>query len=36
MRYRYQDQTGYGEVGDIFGLDYLGDKMSRAGKRSRK
>lgn len=36
MRYRYKDRTGYGEVGDIFGLDYLGDKMSRAGRRSRQ
>jgi len=35
MRYRYQDKTGYGEMGDIFGLDYLADKMSRAGRRSR-
>ena len=35
MRYRYQDKTGYGEVGDIFGLDYLADKMSRAGRRNR-
>ncbi len=33
MRYRWENLTGYGEVGDIFGLEYLAQKMSRAGQR---
>lgn len=34
MRYRCDEMTGYGEVGDIFALDYLAAKMSRAGRKS--
>jgi len=32
---RYQDgtRTGYGEFGDIFGLEYLGDRLSRHGRQ---
>lgn len=32
MRYRDGDRVGYGEFGDIFGLDYLADRMSRTGR----
>lgn len=35
MRWRCGELTGYGEVGDIFGLDYLAERMSRAGRRRR-
>ena len=33
MRYQCGARVGYGEVADIFGLEYLAQKMSRAGKR---
>ena len=33
MRYQCGTRIGYGEVGDIFGLDYLAQRMSRAGKK---
>lgn len=33
MRYQHAGRVGYGEVGDIFGLDYLARHMSRAGKK---
>ena len=33
MRYQCGTRIGYGEVGDIFGLDYLAQHMSRAGKK---
>ena len=29
LRYRWGERTGYGEMADIFGLDYLGDRLSR-------
>ena len=32
MRYRQGDRVGYGEFGDIFGLDYLSERMSRSGR----
>jgi hypothetical protein len=32
MCYRDGDRVGYGEFGDIFGLDYLADRMSRTGR----
>ena len=32
MRYRWGEHTGYGEVGDIFGLEYLAQKMSRSAR----
>ncbi len=32
MRYRWGNLTGYGEVGDIFGLEYLAQKMSRSAR----
>ena len=33
MRYRCGELLGYGEAADIFGLDYLGERLSRAGRR---
>lgn len=33
MRYQCGDRMGYGEVGDIFGLDYLAQRLSRAGRK---
>jgi len=33
MRYRCGDLGGYGEAAEIFGLDYLGARVSRAGRR---
>ena len=36
MRYRCGSLTGYGEAADIFGLDYLGERLSRAGRRRRQ
>ena len=33
MRYQCGDRIGYGEAADIFGLDYLAERMSRAGKK---
>lgn len=32
MRYQLGSRVGYGEFGDIFGLDYLADRMSRTGR----
>ena len=32
MRYHWGDRVGYGEFGDIFGLDYLAERMSRTGR----
>jgi hypothetical protein len=32
MCYRSGNQVGYGEFGDIFGLDYLSERMSRSGR----
>jgi hypothetical protein len=32
MRYQLGSHVGYGEFGDIFGLDYLADRMSRTGR----
>jgi hypothetical protein len=32
MRYQWGDKVGHGEFGDIFGLDYLADRMSRTGR----
>lgn len=32
MRYQLGSKVGYGEFGDIFGLDYLADRMSRTGR----
>jgi len=32
MCYRDGDRVGYGEFGDIFGLDYLADRLSRTGR----
>ena len=29
LRYRWGERTGYGEMADIFGLDYLADRLSR-------
>lgn len=34
MRFHCGDKLGYGEVADIFGLDYLGQRLSRAGRKS--
>lgn len=34
MRYRCDGRLGYGEAADIFGLDYLGARMSRAGRKA--
>lgn len=34
MRYRCGGLVGYGEAADIFGLDYLGARLSRAGRRT--
>lgn len=34
MRYRCGERVGFGEAADIFGLDYLGARMSRAGRRA--
>jgi hypothetical protein len=33
FRYQWGDKVGYGEFGDIFGLDYLSEAMSRSGRR---
>ena len=33
MRYDWNGKVGYGEFGDIFGLDYLADHMSRSRRR---
>ncbi len=33
MRYRDGDREGFGEFGDIFGLDYLAERMSRSGRQ---
>lgn len=33
MRYQCGDRVGYGEFGDIFGLDYLAERMSRTGRQ---
>jgi hypothetical protein len=35
MRYQHGNRVGYGEFGDIFGLDYLGDRMSRTGRHKQ-
>jgi hypothetical protein len=32
FRYHWGDKIGYGEAADIFGLDYLADRMSRHGR----
>ena len=32
MRYHHDGRLGYGEQGDIFGLDYLSEHMSRHGR----
>lgn len=32
MRYEHDGRLGYGEMGDIFGLDYLGEHLSRHGR----
>ncbi len=32
MRYQCGHRVGYGEFGDIFGLDYLAERMSRTGR----
>lgn len=32
FRYQVGDRVGYGEMGDIFGLDYLAERMSRHGR----
>ena len=32
-RYEYDGRVGYGEMGDIFGLDYLSEHMSRHGRK---
>ena len=34
MRYEWNGRTGYAEHGDIFGLEYLAQRMSAAGRRS--
>ena len=33
MRYQCGHRVGYGEFGDIFGLDYLAERMSRTGRQ---
>jgi hypothetical protein len=33
MRYQDGNRVGYGEFGDIFGLDYLAERMSRTGRQ---
>lgn len=33
MRYEHDGAVGYGEMGDIFGLDYLAERMSRSGRQ---
>ena len=33
MRYQGGNRVGYGEFGDIFGLDYLAERMSRTGRQ---
>lgn len=33
FRYHYGDRVGYGEMADIFGLDYLAERMSRHGRK---
>jgi hypothetical protein len=35
MRYQNRDLVGYGEFGDIFGLDYLGERISRSAREGR-
>ena len=35
MRFRCGERVGYGEAADIFGLDYLGERLSRAGRKRR-
>lgn len=32
FRYHWEDRVGYGEMADIFGLDYLAERMSRHGR----
>ncbi len=32
FRYQQGDSVGYGEMGDIFGLDYLAERLSRHGR----
>lgn len=32
MRYDWNGKVGYGEFGDIFGLDYLADRLSRSAR----
>ena len=32
FRYHWGDKVGYGEAADIFGLDYLAERMSRHGR----
>lgn len=34
MRYSWDGKVGYGEFGDIFGLDYLGDRLSRSARHA--
>lgn len=34
MRYEYKGTIGYGEFGDIFGLDYLADRLSRSARHA--
>src|SRR5690606_21047027 len=33
MRYQDGNRVGYGEFGDIFGLEYLGDRLSRHARQ---
>jgi hypothetical protein len=33
FRYHWGDQIGYGEMADIFGLDYLAERLSRHGRK---
>ena len=33
MRYQHGNRVGYGEFGDIFGLEYLAERMSRTGRQ---
>ena len=36
FRYEHEGRVGWGEMGDIFGLDYLSRHLSRHGRRSQK
>ena len=35
MRYQHGNTVGYGEFGDIFGLDYLGERVSRSAREGQ-